>query len=83
MAPLWSGLIALLNEKTGTQLGYPNPTLYSLPATAEAFRDITAGSNGAFAAAAGWDAATGLGSPVGEKLLQALHGETGARTANV
>jgi kumamolisin len=74
VAPLWSGLIALLNEKTGKQLGYPNPALYAIPPAAEAFRDITAGSNGAFSAGAGWDATTGLGSPSGEKLLQALSG---------
>ena len=72
VAPLWSGLIALLNEKTGKQLGYPHPLLYTIPQAAAAFRDITNGSNGAFAAAAGWDAATGLGSPSGENLLKAL-----------
>jgi len=74
VAPLWSGLIALLNEKLRRPLGFLQPLLYGLPQTAGAFRDITSGSNGAFPAAKGWDAATGLGSPVGEKLLQALSG---------
>jgi kumamolisin len=38
------------------------------------FRDITSGSNGAYAAGAGWDACTGLGSPEGSALLAALSG---------
>ena len=72
VAPLWSGLIALLNQKLGKPLGFLQPLLYGLPASAGAFHDITTGSNGAFAAKPGWDAATGLGSPSGAKLLQAL-----------
>jgi kumamolisin len=74
VAPLWSGLIALLNEKLGKPLGYLQPALYGLPQTAGAFHDIVTGSNGAFSAGPGWDAASGLGSPSGEKLLQALSG---------
>jgi len=74
VAPLWSGLIALLNQKLGKPLGFLQPSLYGLPRAAGAFHDITAGSNGAFSATPGWDAATGLGSPEGEKLLQALSG---------
>jgi len=72
VAPLWSGLIALLNQKLGKPLGFLQPALYSLPKSAAAFHDITTGSIGAFSAAPGWDAATGLGSPSGENLLQAL-----------
>jgi kumamolisin len=72
VAPLWSGLIALLNQKLGKPLGLLQPALYGLPKTAAAFQDITTGSNGAFTAAPGWDAATGLGSPSGARLLQAL-----------
>ena len=62
VAPLWSGLIALLNEKLGKPLGLLQPTLYGLPQSAGAFHDITSGSNGAFSAGPGWDAASGLGS---------------------
>jgi kumamolisin len=72
VAPLWSGLIALLNQKLGKPLGFLQPVLYGLPASAGAFHDITVGSNGAFAAKPGWDAASGLGSPSATKLLQAL-----------
>jgi kumamolisin len=74
VAPLWSGLIALLNEKLGEPLGFLLPTLYDLPSSTEAFHDITEGSNGAFSAGPGWDACTGIGSPSGENLLAALGG---------
>jgi kumamolisin len=83
VAPLWSGLIALLNEKLGKPLGFLQPTLYELPQTTGAFHDITQGSNGAFSAGPGWDAATGLGSPSGENLLQALAGEGPTTTSSV
>jgi kumamolisin len=72
VAPLWSGLIALLNEKLGKPVGFLQPVLYGLPSTAAAFHDIVKGSNGAFSAGTGWDACTGLGSPSGENLLKAL-----------
>jgi kumamolisin len=70
VAPLWSGLIALLNQKLGKPLGFAQPVLYTI--SGSAFHDITSGSNGAYAAAAGWDAATGLGSPSGANLVKAL-----------
>ena len=72
VAPLWSGLIALLNEKRGKPLGFLQPSLYALPKTAKAFRDITAGSNGAYSAAPGWDPCSGLGSPSGQNLVTGL-----------
>ncbi|MGD1069185.1 MAG: S53 family peptidase [Bryobacteraceae bacterium] len=72
VAPLWSGLIARLNQKLGTPVGFLQPTLYALPASAGAFHDITVGSNGAYSAGPGWDAASGLGSPAGQNLLTAL-----------
>ncbi len=78
VAPLWSGLIVLLNQKLGKPLGFLQPTLYGLPASSlNAFRDIVKGSNGAFSAGPGWDAASGLGSPSGENLLKALSGAGG------
>jgi kumamolisin len=40
VAPLWAGLIALLNQNLGRPLGYVNPKLYSLKS---GFRDITEG----------------------------------------
>ena len=72
VAPLWAGLIALLNQKLGHTVGHLNPVLYSLPNRAGAFRDITTGNNGAYLAGLGWDACTGWGSPDGVKLLSTL-----------
>jgi kumamolisin len=72
VAPLWSGLIALLNQKIGKPVGFFQPTLYALPAADDAFRDITSGNNGAFSAGPGWDPVTGLGSPDGANMLAAL-----------
>jgi kumamolisin len=85
VAPLWSALIALINQKLGRPLGFAQPTLYGLPTSGGAFRDITSGSNGSFKAGPGWDATTGLGSPSGENLLRALSGTTatiGARQSS-
>jgi kumamolisin len=81
VAPLWSGLIALLNQKLGKPVGFFQPALYALGTTTGAFHDITSGSNGAFPAGPGWDAATGLGSPSGESLLTALSKQFGADVA--
>ncbi|GAA5534203.1 S53 family peptidase [Deinococcus aluminii] len=64
VAPLWAGLVARLNARRGQPLGFLNPRLYPLGV----LRDITEGSNGAYAAGPGWDACTGLGSPDGAKL---------------
>jgi kumamolisin len=72
VAPLWSGLIALLNQALVNPVGFLHPLLYATPASARAFRDITVGSNGAFSAGPGWDPTTGLGSPSGLNLLQYL-----------
>ncbi len=72
VAPLWAGLIALLNQSIGNPVGYLNPALYTNDAVRATFHDITSGDNGAYQAGAGWDACTGLGSPNGLALLQAL-----------
>ena len=72
VAPLWAGLVALLNQKIGKPVGFLNPLLYSNAVASGAFHDITAGNNGAYQAGPGWDACTGLGSPDGAKLLSAL-----------
>ena len=71
VAPLWAGLIALLNESLGAPLGFAQPRLYGSAGSA-GFRDIVSGDNGAYSARAGWDACTGLGSPNGSALLQSL-----------
>ena len=74
VAPLWAGLVALINQKLGHPVGFLNPLLYGALAGRGLLNDITTGNNGAYSAKAGWDACTGWGSPNGAKLLQALLG---------
>jgi kumamolisin len=69
VAPLWAGLIARINAAKASPVGFINPALYSHPG---ALRDITQGNNGSFAASPGWDACTGLGSPNGQKVADAV-----------
>ncbi|HEV3162797.1 MAG TPA: S53 family peptidase [Isosphaeraceae bacterium] len=76
VAPLWAGLVALINESLskndGKNLGFFNPLLYSQLGPSGVLRDITEGNNGAYEARTGWDACTGWGSPDGKTLLAAL-----------
>jgi kumamolisin len=71
VAPLWAGLIAVANKQLGTTVGFINPAIYAVKAAAD-FNDITQGNNGAFSAGPGWDACTGLGSPIASKLIPLL-----------
>ena len=61
VAPLWAGLVALLNQSLGKPVGFLNPNLYGPIAQDGVFRDITSGNNGAYSAGPGWDACTGWG----------------------
>jgi kumamolisin len=72
VAPLWAGLVALLNEALGKNVGWLHPKLYGILSEHGALRDITSGSNGAYMAGRGWDACTGLGSPDGQAILNLL-----------
>jgi kumamolisin len=81
VAPLWAGLIALLNQQLGTSVGLLQPKLYSLGETD--VNDITEGNNddsglGYYSAAVGWDPCTGLGSPNGTAILNALTATAGS-----
>lgn len=81
-SPAFAGFVSLLNEAriaAGKPLmGFLNPFLY---ANADAFFDVVKGTNAigrgtgpleyGFAAAPGWDPATGLGTPLFDKLLDA------------
>ncbi len=81
VSPLWAGLVALLNQRMAAvgkpPVGFLHPTLYAHP---EVFHDITDGTNDIdgslkkYAAGTGWDPCTGLGTPIGSKLLAALGG---------
>lgn len=66
VAPLWAGLFALINATAGRPSGQPHVVLYANPG---AFRDTTSGNNESngigYVATQGWDACTGLGSPMG------------------
>jgi kumamolisin len=73
VSPLWAGLIAVANAQNGKSAGFIQPAIYAAKGKA-AFRDITSGTNYTgtpvgFKAGPGWDACTGLGSPIGAKLI--------------
>lgn len=77
VAPLWAGLIALINQRRGQPVGYLNPKLYQNYQgliQAKALRDVASGNNGAYSAGPGWDACSGVGTPDGARLLDALSG---------
>ena len=73
VAPLWAGIVAGLNAGRPAPLGQIHALLYANPS---ALRDIVSGNNKAgsvgFVARKGWDACTGLGSPVGAALRDVL-----------
>ncbi|HET9187426.1 MAG TPA: cell wall-binding repeat-containing protein, partial [Acidothermaceae bacterium] len=73
-APLWASLLALVDSSCpGNRLGLINPALYALDSqNSAAFNDIATGNNdasgvngGLYPSQAGYDMATGLGTPVG------------------
>ena len=82
--PTWAGIIAVANQMAGRPLGFINPALYKIATSnkgASDFRDITSGNNSfnegnvtvrGYTARAGWDAITGWGAPISEKLLPDL-----------
>jgi len=79
VAPLWAALVCRLSQSLGRPLGLVQPSIYSgvtAGAAPPGFRDVTSGSNGVYQAGPGWDACTGLGTPIGDDLLAALGGET-------
>jgi kumamolisin len=79
VAPLWAALICRLAQAAGRKFGLIHTQLYhgAQPGKPQpGFRDITTGGNGAYPAAPGWDACTGLGTPDGTALLQTLTGKT-------
>lgn len=70
VSPLFSALAVLVNQHRGKPLGYFNQMLYT--AHKAACNDVVTGTNGSYKATIGWDAASGLGSIDGTKLLAAL-----------
>jgi subtilase family serine protease len=77
-SPQWAAAIAIADQYLGKRLGDVHGALYMLAGT-DAFHDVTRGSNTlepgtGFAATAGYDAPTGLGSPDVGNLVAALAG---------
>lgn len=78
-ASVWAGFAALITQcrraRGLPRLGLLNHHLYQATASAawaRGMRDIQQGSNGAYAAGPGWDAATGWGSLDGQQLMGLL-----------
>ena len=84
-APLWAGLIALVNQQAAANgqppVGFVNPALYAIAKSTNypaCFHDITTGSNTnsasptKYKAVAGYDLCTGLGTPNAINLIPAL-----------
>jgi len=73
VAPFYAALDARLEQNLGAPIGDLQKAIYAAPA--DDFHDITVGNNGGYAAAPGWDAASGRGSVDGTKLLETLEHE--------
>jgi hypothetical protein len=78
-SPCWAGIIAITNQarsllNLGPLSGSTQtlPRLYQLPSTD--FNDITSGDNYGYSAGPGYDACTGLGTPVAPLLIPDLAG---------
>lgn len=75
VAPLWAGLVAAINAAAPKPVGFAHPALYG---NAARFNDIVIGDNKVagvgFAAGPGWDACTGLGTPIGAALVALFTG---------
>jgi hypothetical protein len=89
-APLWAAFTALADASgtcDGTSIGFANPDLYAAASTAYSsdFDDITQGDNdytgtnrGLYPATAGYDMASGLGTPIGGPLAATICSFTSA-----
>src|ERR1035437_4672969 len=84
-APLWAGFMALVNQQAAAvgkpAVGFINPTIYEIANESiynSAFHDTTNGNNTssasptAFYAGPGYDLCTGIGTPNGTNLINAL-----------
>lgn len=76
--PFWAGVIALINQGLGHNVGYVNPVIYTAVGPTDAFHKITIGNNGSpngakgYSAGPGWSPVAGWGSLSGRNLLNAL-----------
>lgn len=85
-APLWAGFTALINQQATlnghASVGFLNPAIYAIAAGTSytnCFHDTTTGNNkwssspNLFSAVPGYDLCTGLGTPTGTNLINALN----------
>jgi pseudomonalisin/xanthomonalisin len=63
-APIWAGFWARIQSQHANTLIFPANAIYGYAAanSAKMFHDVTTGKNGGYAAAVGWDYASGYGS---------------------
>jgi subtilase family serine protease len=80
-SPQWSAILAIVDQKAGSDLGYINTALYHIGQAQSHYSaslfDVTSGNNSffgvpGFSAGTGWDPATGLGSPTADQLAYYL-----------
>lgn len=77
VAPLMAGLVARLNQAKQKNVGFLNPFLYANVAKGVVV-DVSSGTNAiastikGYTAGPGWDACSGLGTPVGTAILDNL-----------
>jgi hypothetical protein len=72
--PIWAGITAIADQYAGTALGFLDPSLYRILDSSNYsadFHEITSGNNG-YAAGAGWNPVTGIGSPIVSSLVKNL-----------
>jgi len=66
-------MMARLNQLSGKRIGFVNSDWYSVRTTAfndQTTGDIHGGNTVGYMATVGWDAATGIGSPIGTELYK-------------
>jgi subtilase family serine protease len=93
-APLWAGLLALVNQQAAAagnpSAGFINPAIYALGQSAGYnlyFHDTTVGNNfwsaspNEFSTTTGYDLCTGWGTPNGTNLINALAGQNSTGTS--
>jgi kumamolisin len=78
--PMWGGFMALVNQQAanngGSSVGFINPAVYGIyggSSYAADFHDITSGGN-SLGTTVGYDLTTGIGSPIGQALVNSLAG---------
>jgi uncharacterized repeat protein (TIGR01451 family) len=92
-SPLWAGFTALVNQQATNSshapMGFINPALYTIASGSNytnCFHDITTGNNewsgspSLFSAVTNYDLCTGLGTPNGTNLINALMGVASSAT---